>query len=70
MATVSFELDVEFLVRTLVATVRGGQVVSLESGSCEATVTLAVEGVLVASRRASFELPRVLRWPLRLEPRR
>jgi len=66
MATVSFQLDVEFLVRTLVATVWGGHIVSLHSGSCEATVTLAAEGVQVASRRASFELPLVVRWPLLL----
>ena len=70
MATVGFELDIEFLVKTLVANVRGGQVVGLGSGSCEATGTLAVEGVQVASRRISFELPLVIRWPLMLEPRR
>jgi hypothetical protein len=70
MATVGFELDIEFLVKTLVANVRGGQVVSLGSGSCEATGTLAVEGVQVASRRISFELPLVISWPLMLEPRR
>jgi hypothetical protein len=67
MATVSLELDIEFLVKTLVATVRGGQVVSLHSGSCEATGTLAAEGIQVASRRISFELPLVIRWPLWLK---
>jgi hypothetical protein len=70
MATVSLELDLEFLIKTLVASVRGGKVVNLRSGSCEATATLAVEGIQVASRRASFELPLVIRWPLLLEPRR
>jgi hypothetical protein len=70
MATVGFELDIEFLVRTLVATVRGGHVTNLRSGSCEATGTLAVEGVQVASRRISFELPLVIRWPLMLKPRK
>jgi hypothetical protein len=67
LATVGFELDIEFLVKTLVANVRGGQVVSLESGSCEATGTLAAEGIQVASRRISFELPLVISWPLRLK---
>jgi hypothetical protein len=67
MATISIELDIEFLVRTLVVTVRDGHVVSLHSGSCEATGTLAAEGIQVASRRISFELPLVIRWPLRLK---
>jgi hypothetical protein len=67
MATIGFELDLEFLVKTLVATVRGGHIVSLHSGSCEATGTLAAEGVQVASRRISFELPLVISWPLRLK---
>jgi hypothetical protein len=66
MARVGFELDIEFLVKTLVATVRGGQVVSLQSGSCQATGTLAAEGIQVASRRMSFDLPLVIRWPLGL----
>lgn len=69
VATVGFELGLEFLIKALVASVRGGQVVSLYSGSCEAIATLAVEGVQVASRRASFELPLVIRWPLQLKPR-
>ena len=67
MATIGFELDLEFLVKTLVATVRGGHIVSLHSGSCEATGTLAAEGVQVASRRIGFELPLVISWPLRLK---
>jgi hypothetical protein len=67
MATIGFELDIEFLIRTLVATVRGGHIVSLHSGTCEATATLAAEGVQVASQRVSFELPLVIGWPLPLK---
>jgi hypothetical protein len=66
LATINFELDLAFLVRVLVATVRGGHIVGLHSGSCEATATLAAEGVLLARRQASFELPLVIRWPLLL----
>ena len=34
LATVHFELDLEFLITVLVATVRAGHLVSLHSGSC------------------------------------
>src|SRR5512132_2385203 len=41
VATVNFELDIEFTVRALVATVRNGHVVSLHSGICDVEATLA-----------------------------
>jgi hypothetical protein len=41
-------------------------VVSLHTGACDATATLAAEGIQLASRRAHFELPLVVRWPLLL----
>lgn len=63
VATINFELDIEFVIRALVATVRDGHIVSLSSGSCEATATLAAEGLRLASRRARFDLPLVIRWP-------
>jgi hypothetical protein len=66
VATVNFELDIEFVVRALLVTVRDGHVVSLHSGSCEATATLTAEGLQLASRRARFDLPLVIRWPLPL----
>jgi hypothetical protein len=66
VATVNFELDIEFTVRALVATVRNGHVVSLHSGICDVETTLAAEGLQLASRRAHFELPLFIRWPLLL----
>ena len=66
VATINFELDIEFVIRALVATVRDGRIVSLSSGSCEATATLAAEGLRLARRRARFDLPLVIRWPLPL----
>jgi hypothetical protein len=66
VATVSFDLEVEFIVKALVATVRDGHLVSLHSGTCDVVATLAAEGFQLASRRAHFELPLVVRWPLLL----
>jgi hypothetical protein len=66
VGTVDFELDIEFVVKALVVTVRNGHVVSLHSGTCDVAATLAAEGLQLASRRAHLELPLVVRWPLRL----
>jgi hypothetical protein len=66
LATVTFDLEVEFVVKALVVTVRDGHVVSLHTGACDVTATLAAEGVQLASRQAHFELPLVVRWPLLL----
>jgi hypothetical protein len=66
VANVTFDLEVEFIVKALVATVRDGHLVSLHSGTCEVVATLAAEGFQLASRRAHFELPLVVRWPLLL----
>jgi hypothetical protein len=68
VTTVNFELDLEFEVKALVATVRDGHLVSLHSGDCDLSATLAAEGVQLARRRAHLELPLVVRWPLRLSP--
>jgi hypothetical protein len=68
VATVNFELDIEFVVKALVVTVRNGQVVSLHTGGCDVAATLAAEGLQLASRRAHLELPLVVRLPLRLRP--
>jgi hypothetical protein len=68
LATVTFDLDIEFVVRALVVTVRDGHMVSIRTGACDVAATLAAEGIRLASRRAHFELPLVVRWPLRLTP--
>jgi hypothetical protein len=66
VATVTFDLEIEFVVKALVVTVRDGHVVSLHTGACDVAATLAAEGVQLASRRAHFEVPLVVRWPLLL----
>jgi hypothetical protein len=66
LATVNFDLEVEFVVKALVVTVRDGHVVSLHTGACDVAATLAAEGIQLASRRGHFELPLVVRWPLLL----
>lgn len=63
---VNFELDVELVVTALAVTVRDGRVVSLHTGDCDVSATLAAEGVRLASRRQRYELPMVVRWPLAL----
>jgi hypothetical protein len=66
VATINFELDIEFVVKALVVTVRNGHVVSLHTGACAVAATLAAEGLQLASRRAHFELPLIIRLPLLL----
>lgn len=67
---INFQLDIEFLVKALVATVRDGHVASLEAGSCEVTVTLAAEGIQLASRRGHVDPRLIIRWPLPFGPER
>jgi hypothetical protein len=67
VATVNFELDIEFVVKALVVTVSNGHVVSLHTGACDVAATLAAEGLQLAGRRAHFELPLIIRWPLLLQ---
>ncbi len=66
VATVHFELRVEFVVKALVATVRNGHVVALQSGICDVTARLAAEGQQLAKRQVHFQLPLLVRLPLRL----
>ena len=66
LATVTFDLTIEFVIKALVVTVRDGHVVSLHTGACDVAATLAAEGIRLASRQAHFELPLVVRWPLLL----
>jgi hypothetical protein len=68
VATIQFELAVEFLVEALVATVRDGHLVSLRSGACELTATLSAEGAQLVTRKAHLDLPLLVRLPLRIQP--
>jgi hypothetical protein len=66
VTTVNFELDLQFEIKALVATVRDGHLVSLHSGDCDLSATLTAENIRLASRRQQFSLPVLVRWPLRL----
>ena len=68
VATVHFELHIEFAIKALVVTVHNGHIVCLHSGACDVTATLSAEGVRLARRQEHFELPLLIRWPLRLHP--
>jgi hypothetical protein len=68
VATIRFELAIELLVKALVGTVRGGQLVSLRAGTCEVTGRLSAEGVSLVNRQGQFDLPLLIRLPLRLHP--
>jgi hypothetical protein len=61
VATVRFELCVEFVVKGLVATVAHGHLIALHSGTCDVTGRLAAEGRELIKREAHLELPLLLR---------
>jgi hypothetical protein len=56
VATLRFELCIELAVKGLVATVRHGRLVTLHSGACDVTATLAADGQQLAKREAHLEL--------------
>jgi hypothetical protein len=66
LAYVNFELDVEFVITALEVTVREGRVISVHTGDCDVSATLAAEGVRLVSQHRRYELPLVIRWPLLL----
>ena len=49
VATVHFDLTLDFVITALAAVIERGAIVALASGRCETTAALAVEGVTVAS---------------------
>jgi hypothetical protein len=61
LATLHVGLTVEFTVRGLAATVRGGRLVALTGGSCTVTATLALEDRTVAERTGEMRLPLLVR---------
>jgi hypothetical protein len=56
VTTVNFDLRIEFEVKALTAVVRSGRIVALDSGRCEVTGIVAIEGVVVATRTAELDL--------------
>ena len=61
VTTVNFDLALEFEVKALTAVIRSGQIVALDSGRCEITARVAIEGLTVASRSAEFDLHLLIR---------
>jgi hypothetical protein len=57
VATVRFDLSVKFSVKGVVATVRDGCLVTLQSGVCDVVGTLAAQGRELAKREGHYELP-------------
>jgi hypothetical protein len=64
VATVAFELRIEFMVKALVVTVRGGHIVSLPSGVCDVAATLAAEGLQLVRQQTRLDLALLIRLPL------
>ena len=60
VATIHVDLSFLFDVQAVLAGIRDGQLVALQSGHCDVTATLAIEKTDVASRRVSFTLPGVI----------
>jgi hypothetical protein len=69
VATVRFELRVQFVVRALVATVRHGRLDALGFGACDVTATLSAEGLRLAEQRARLDLSLLIPVPLPLRSR-
>ena len=59
-ATVELGLSVVFTISALVVGIRGGRLVAVHSGRCNATATLAVQDTKVISRQVAFELPGII----------
>jgi len=59
-ATVELGLSVVFTISALVAGIRGGRLVSVHSGRCDATATLAIQNTKVISRQVAFKLPGII----------
>lgn len=66
IATVRFEMRVEFLVRALAASVRHGHVAALGFGACDVTATLAAERVQLVKQQARLDMSLLIPVPLPL----
>lgn len=60
VGSVPFEVQLVMLVRALVATVRGGRLVTLESGRCRLKVSLSCFDLTVASREEEMPVGAVI----------
>jgi hypothetical protein len=57
VATVDLELSVDLDISALLADISAGLLAALQSGHCDITATLAIEGAEVITRHAHLELP-------------
>ena len=55
--TIQFSVSVVLDVSALLATIKGGLLVTVHAGRCDTSVTLAIDGVDVAAKKARLELP-------------
>jgi hypothetical protein len=55
-ATIDFDLRAEFEVKALTAVIRAGHLVAIDCGRVETTVSLAIEGITVATRTVESDL--------------
>lgn len=60
VTTVQFGLGIEFEVTALVARISAGRLAAFQSGRCDTTVTLAIQGTGVLTRHAHLDLPGVI----------
>jgi hypothetical protein len=60
IAAVRFSVSVVFDVSALLAGISAGRLVAVHAGRCDITGTLAIEGVEVASGRATLDLPGII----------
>jgi len=70
VATLQFGLSIVFDVNALLLGISGGRLITVRSGRCEITATLAVQGIDLFVRRSHLELPGLfaLRRGFRLLP--
>jgi hypothetical protein len=61
VATLQFGLSIVFEIKALLLGISGGRLVTVRSGRCDITATLAVQGTDLFVRHAHLELPDVLR---------
>jgi hypothetical protein len=66
VATVRFELRVEFLVKAVVATVRHGHVAAVGFGGCDVTAALVAEGLQLVKQQARLDMSLLIPLPLAL----
>jgi hypothetical protein len=57
VAVLQLDLSIVFDVAALVARIRGGYLAAIQSGRCDVTVTLAVQGTELLTKKGQLDLP-------------